>query len=111
MEQNNINAFFAIATDKLPVEKLPVLREQIEKLPDDRLTILQGTPFKNPTTMIIIAFFLGGFGVDRFMLGNTGLGILKLLTCGGAGIWAIIDLFTASKRAKDWNYKKVMEML
>lgn len=41
---------------------------------------------------ILISWFVGIFGVDRFYLGYTGLGIAKLLTCGGFGIWAIIDL-------------------
>lgn len=42
-------------------------------------------------TTVLISFFLGGLGIDRFFLGYTGLGIAKLLTCGGLGIWSLID--------------------
>jgi TM2 domain-containing membrane protein YozV len=38
------------------------------------------------------AFLLGGLGVDRFMRGQVGLGIFKLITVGGFGIWALILL-------------------
>lgn len=42
-------------------------------------------------TATLLSFFVGVLGIDRFYLGYTGLGILKLITLGGCGIWALID--------------------
>ena len=41
---------------------------------------------------LLISFFVGWFGIDRFYLGYTALGILKLITFGGCGIWYLVDL-------------------
>ena len=44
------------------------------------------------TTLLLLSLFLGFLGVDHFYTGKTMTGILKLITGGGCGIWALIDL-------------------
>ena len=46
----------------------------------------------NWVLILIISIFLGQLGIDRFMMGQVGLGILKLITFGGFGIWWLIDV-------------------
>jgi len=41
---------------------------------------------------LLISLFVGSLGIDRFYLGYTGLGVVKLITLGGCGIWWLIDL-------------------
>ena len=47
---------------------------------------------KSKVVALILSIFLGELGIDRFYLGYIGTGILKLITCGGFGIWWLIDL-------------------
>jgi TM2 domain-containing membrane protein YozV len=58
---------------------------------------------KNPTTVFGCSAYLGMWGVDRFVLGDVGLGVVKLLTLGGLGVWYVIDLFLVSSRARAKN--------
>ena len=54
----------------------------------------------NKHIFVWLGAFLGGFlGLDRFMRGQVGFGILKLITCGGFGLWYTIDLCIAAYKA------------
>jgi hypothetical protein len=61
-----------------------------------------GAGEKSFVTALVLSILLGGLGIDRFYLGYTGLGIAKLLTGGGCGIWALIDIILiATGKMKD----------
>jgi len=48
-------------------------------------------PPKSKIAAALLCFFLGCFGIHRFYLGYTTIGIIQILTVGGCGIWALID--------------------
>jgi len=54
--------------------------------------LVAGESPKRILPVALLAFFVGVFGVHRFYVGKIGTGILQLLTIGGLGIWALIDL-------------------
>ena len=63
-----------------------------------------GNEMKSKVVALILSIFLGELGIDRFYLGYIGTGILKLITCGGFGIWWLIDLImiaTGKLKPKD----------
>ena len=53
---------------------------------------------------MLLSIFLGGLSVDRFYTGHTMLGVLKPISCGGMGIWSIIDIImVAMNKRTDSN--------
>ena len=54
----------------------------------------------NWVLVLIMSVVFGQLGVDRFIMGHVGLGILKLLTAGGLGIWWLIDLILIAQKHK-----------
>lgn len=60
------------------------------------LVVLKGSSSgvgdKSKTTALLLCLFFGFLGFHRFYVGKVGTGILQLLTFGGFGLWAIIDL-------------------
>ncbi|MBQ9104473.1 MAG: TM2 domain-containing protein [Clostridia bacterium] len=111
MTQDKVDAYIMANAKYFPSESIYLLKEKLSKIPDDKMYLLQSIELKEPTTILLCSLFLGSFGVDRFMLGETGMGVLKLLTGGLCGILTIIDWFTCMRKAKETNLNKVMTML
>lgn len=87
------------------------VREKLLSLDDSKFLMVQAMNLKDPTTILIVSLLAGSLGIDRFMLGDTGLGVGKLLTCGGFGIWAIVDWFIIMGRTREVNFQKVMSII
>ncbi len=106
-EKSKIDLYLTTNAKYFEPSAIPVIRQKLENASDDALITLQATELKDPTTILLISIFLGGLGIDRFMIGDTGLGVLKLLTGGLCGIMTIIDWFTISKKTKEVNLSKI----
>jgi TM2 domain-containing membrane protein YozV len=87
-----------------------MVRDKLISLDDSKFIGLQALNLKDPTVILIVSLLAGSLGIDRFMLGDTGLGVGKLLTCGGFGIWAIVDWFLVMGRAREVNFQKISMM-
>ena len=85
-----------------------IFKRKIISMDEQRFSMLSTIELKDPVVILIISIFLGGLGIDRFMIGDIGLGVLKLLTFGVFGIFTIIDWFLISGRTKEKNFNQVM---
>lgn len=91
--------------------QLQQITAQLQTIEDDKLMVINSASYKDPIMMQIVSLFFGGVGADRFMLGDTRIGVLKLLTFGCFGILTIIDWFSVQKKTKEKNYQIFQETL
>lgn len=111
MEKSKIDLYLTTNAKYFEPSAIPIIRQKLEAANDEALVTLQACELKDPTTLLLISIFLGSLGVDRFMLGDTGMGVLKLLTGGLCGILSIIDWFTIGKKAKQKNLATISMVL
>jgi TM2 domain-containing membrane protein YozV len=110
MEQHKIELFFATHSNKFHPEQLQVIHTYLQKMDDEKFFRLQTLQFKDPVLLLVLSVLVGHFGVDRFLLDQTGTGIIKLITCGGLGIWTIVDWFLIMGLTRDYNFNKFMQV-
>lgn len=111
MDQQKVDMFIMVNAKYFESHQLPQLRERLLNVDDNKWVMIQTVSLKDPTTSIIVSILAGHFGVDRFIIGDTGLGIGKLLTCGGLGIWTIVDWFLIMKATREKNFEKLQPFL
>ncbi len=111
MNQQWVDMYLMTNAKNFPNMSVMMIRERLLELDEQRFSVVTSVDIKEVNTMLLISIFLGQFGVDRFMLDDIGLGVLKLLTCGGFGIWTIIDWCTVTERTKQYNFNNLMRAL
>lgn len=90
------------------------LQAMVEVLPDNEKDFFFQSyinQIKNPALAVGLSVCLGTFGIDRFYAGDVLLGILKLITLGGMGIWHIVDIFLIGGRVRTKNMRIAQEIM
>lgn len=111
MESQKVDLFILTNGKHFESHQVSQLRDRLLALDDSKWPIIQTLQFKDPTTSLIVSILGGGLGIDRFLIGDTGLGIAKLLTCGGVGIWTIVDWFLIQGATREKNMLKIQPFL
>ena len=111
MDSQKVDMYLMANAKFFQPAQLPYIREKLLNLDDSKFIYLQSQDLKDPVVSLVISFFVGAWGVDRFYVGDTGLGVAKLLTCGGFGIWAIIDWFLIMDVTRQKNIEQLLIFL
>jgi TM2 domain-containing membrane protein YozV len=111
MDAQKVDMFMMMNSKYFESHHLNSVREKLLTMDDSKSSIVHSLQFKEPSTALIISIFGGAYGIDRFYIGDTGLGIAKLLTCGGLGIWAIVDWFMIQGLTREKNMETFQNSL
>jgi hypothetical protein len=108
MEANKVNMWIGMNAENFNPTDLMVIKGNLEKMDDDKFTLIQSIEFRKPSTILIVAILLGW---ERFWLDDIALGVVKIITGYGCGLWWLIDIFSAKGRAQKYNFKKFLQFV
>lgn len=111
MEAQKVDMFMMMNSKYFESHHLMQIRERLLELDESKAVLVQTMQFKDPTTSLIISLLVGYLGIDRFYIGDTGLGIAKLLTCGGLYVWFIVDWFLIMGATREKNMEMLQRVL
>jgi TM2 domain-containing membrane protein YozV len=103
MDAQKVDMYMMMNSKFFEGHHLNEIRDRLNNLDDSQWQRLQLTQYKDPTTALLISIFVGYLGIDRFYIGDTGLGVGKLFTCGGLYVWMIVDWFMIQGATKEKN--------
>jgi TM2 domain-containing membrane protein YozV len=100
-----------LSAAKLALQANQFLKNEITEVKAEAPVMAKPNGGKSQLTALLICIFVGGLGIHRFYLGYTGIGIIQLLTLGGCGLWALIDLImiiTGDLKPNGGEYDKTL---
>lgn len=92
MDQQKVDMFIMTNQKFFPAEKIMYLKDKLRTMDEEKFSLISTIDFKDPTTILLVSIFLGSLGIDRFMIGDTGMGILKLLTLVINGLMHMVSV-------------------
>lgn len=139
-DNRSVDIFLSMNKSKLPEERLPRLKEILINCSEYQWNIVRFMTFKEPDILLAVSFFAGFWGIDRFILKQYKIGILKFLVVQLSVIgeiaciflflygynswgsiclilliigllWWIIDVFLIRKETKEYNYNLILKSL
>lgn len=111
MEAQKVDMFIMANGKFFEGHQVATIRDRLIQMDDSKWGLIQTMQFKDPTISLIVSLLGGSLGIDRFLIGDTGMGVGKLLTCGGLGIWTIIDWFMIMGATREKNMVKILQVL
>ncbi len=103
--------FLVLNQTDLPDDKIPILRDRLLHCSMRKLTAMQNMTCRRAHNMQFISLILGWTGIDRMLLGEVGIGLLKLVTFGGFGFIMLYDWLTVGGRTRKYNYIRIMSVM
>lgn len=110
MPDDRVEQLLLLNSSKLPPGSLEFVSERISGCDESRVVFLLAQ-LKDPYVALVFSICLGWLGVDRFYIGSAGIGVGKLLTCGGAYIWWLIDCFFIMDATRDKNLEYLLSSI
>jgi len=111
MDAQRVDMFMMTNSKYFESYQMNGIRERLIASEDSKWGLISTLQLKDPTMILILSVLVGHFGIDRMLLGDVGLGIAKLLTCGGLGIWTIVDWFLIMGITREKNMEQIQRYL
>ena len=112
LTEQQVEQLIAAYGERVPISCLSSLREMLlsttMSYSEVQVVIMQ---MKDPIISLILSIVVGYLGIDRFYVDDIGLGIIKLITCGGLYIWWLVDIFLIMGKTRMRNYERLTQVL
>lgn len=112
LTNQQVEQLIAAYGERIPISYISSFREMLQSTTmsysEVQIVLMQ---MKDPIISLVLSIVVGYLGVDRFYVGDIGLGVIKLITCGGLYVWWLVDIFTIMGKTRMRNYEQLTQVL